>query len=81
MIPIRFRQHQTYKMVMYSTLSQLGDNSYPISLPDGKRSRPSHATAGTRLAEALATEKLDEYGASCRCFILPCDAKVPAKRK
>ncbi len=66
---------------MYSTLSQLGNNSYPISFPDGKHSHPSCATAGTRFAKALAAEKLDEYGASCQRFIRPRDAKVPAKRK
>jgi hypothetical protein len=47
----------------------------------GQRSRPIHATAGTRLAEAIAAEKLDEYGSSCRHFILPCNAKTPVKRK
>jgi len=47
----------------------------------GQRSRPIHATAGIRLAEAIAAEKLDEYGQSCHCFILPQDAKVSAKCK
>jgi hypothetical protein len=46
-----------------------------------QRSRPIRATAGTRLAEAIAAEKLDEYGTSCRRFILPRDAKASAKRK
>jgi len=47
----------------------------------GQRSRPIRSTAGTRLAEAIAAEKLDEYGSSCRRFTLPRDAKAPAKRK
>ncbi|KAI0260399.1 hypothetical protein BGY98DRAFT_940781, partial [Russula aff. rugulosa BPL654] len=47
----------------------------------GQRSRPIRSTAGTRLAEVIAAEKLDEYGSSCRRFILPRDAKAPAKRK
>jgi hypothetical protein len=47
----------------------------------GQRSRPIRATAGTRLAEAIAAEKLDENGQSCRRFVLPRDAKVSAKRK
>jgi hypothetical protein len=47
----------------------------------GQRSRPIRATAGARLAEAIAAEKLDEYGSSCRRFIIPRDAKVSAKRK
>jgi hypothetical protein len=47
----------------------------------GQRSRPIRATAGAQLAEAIAAEKLDEYGSSCRRFILPRDAKVSAKRK
>jgi hypothetical protein len=46
-----------------------------------QRSRPVRSTAGTRLAEAIAAEKLDEFGSSCRRFILPRDAKAPAKRK
>jgi len=46
-----------------------------------QRSRAIRATAGIRLAEAIAAEKLDEYGQSCRRFILPRDAKVSAKRK
>jgi hypothetical protein len=33
---------------------------------DQQRSRPVRATAGTRLAAALAAEKLDEFGNSCR---------------
>jgi hypothetical protein len=47
----------------------------------GQRSRPIRATVGARLAEAIATEKLNEYGSLCRRFILPRDAKVSAKRK
>ena len=47
----------------------------------GQRSRPVRATAGTRLAEAIAAEKLDEYGLSCRRFLPPQDAKASAKRK
>jgi hypothetical protein len=46
-----------------------------------QRSRPIRASAGTRLAEAIAAEKLDEYGSSCRRFIRPRDAKSSAKRK
>ena len=42
---------------------------------------PIHTTAGTQLTEAIAAEKLDENGLSCRCFILPCDAKASAKCK
>jgi len=47
----------------------------------GQRSRPTCATAGTRLAEAITTEKLDENGQSCRRFILCHDAKASAKHK
>jgi hypothetical protein len=47
----------------------------------GQCSCPIRATAGTRLAEAIAAEKLNEYGSLCRCFILPRNAKTPAKRK
>lgn len=47
----------------------------------GQRSRPIRATAGTRLAEVIAAEKLDEYGSNCRRFIAPREAKAPAKRK
>lgn len=47
----------------------------------GQRPRPIRATAGARLAEAIATEKLDEYGVACRRFVLPRDAKASAKRK
>ena len=47
----------------------------------GQRSRPIRTTAGTRLAEAIAAEKLDENGSSCRRFMLPRDAKASAKRK
>jgi len=47
----------------------------------GQRSRPIRTTAGTRLADALAAEKLDENGLSCRRFIQPRDAKASAKRK
>jgi len=36
------------------------------SATSGQRSRPIRAAAGTRLAEAIASEKLDEYGPSCR---------------
>jgi len=46
----------------------------------GQRSHPICATAGTRLAEAIAAEKLDENGVSCCRFVLP-HAKVSAKRK
>ena len=42
---------------------------------------PWRTLAGTRLAEVIATEKLDEYGSSCHHFILPRDAKASAKRK
>jgi hypothetical protein len=31
--------------------------------------------------EAIAAEKLDEYGSSCHRFIRPRDAKLSAKRK
>ena|SRR5712671_6250365 len=47
----------------------------------GQRSRPTCATAGTRLAEAITTEKLDENGQSCCRFILRHDAKASAKHK
>jgi hypothetical protein len=47
----------------------------------GQRSRPIRATAGTRLAEVIAAEKLDEYGSSSHRFILPHNAKVSVKRK
>jgi hypothetical protein len=47
----------------------------------GQRSRPIRSTAGTRYAEAIAAEKLNEYGSACRRFIQPRDAKAPAKRK
>jgi hypothetical protein len=45
------------------------------------RARPTRSTAGSRLAEAIAAEKLDEYGDSCRRFIQPRGAKTSAKRK
>jgi len=45
------------------------------------RIRPLRSTAGARLAEAIAAEKLDEFGSSCRRFITPRDPKTPAKRK
>jgi hypothetical protein len=35
-------------------------------LGSDQRSRPVRATAGTRLAAALAAEKLDEFGKACR---------------
>jgi hypothetical protein len=47
----------------------------------GERSCPTRATAGTRLAEAIAAEKLDEYGSSCRRFIQPRDVRTSTKRK
>jgi len=47
----------------------------------GQRSRPIRTSAGTRLAEAIAAEKLDEYGSSTRRFVLPRDAKTSTKRK
>lgn len=47
----------------------------------GQRLRPIRTTAGTRLADALAAEKLNENGLSCRRFIQPRDAKASAKRK
>ena len=40
-----------------------------------QRSRPIRSTAGARLADAIAAEKLDEYGSSCRRFILPRSTK------
>jgi hypothetical protein len=57
-----------------------------IFLPEGpeqvgQRSRPIRTSAGSRLAEAIAAEKLDEYGSSTRRFILPRDAKTSTKRK
>ena len=53
--------------------------TYLLSGQVHQRSR--RATAGTRLAEAIAAEKLDEYGLSCRRFVIPRDAKPSAKRK
>ena len=47
----------------------------------GQRSRPTCTTAGTQLADAIATEKLDEYESSCRHFIQPHDAQASAKRR
>jgi hypothetical protein len=52
-----------------------------VSFLSGQRSRPVRAAAGTRLKEAIAAEKLNEDGTSCRRFILPRDAKATAKRK
>ena len=53
----------------------------PTSSSCGQRSRPIRATAGIRLAEAIAAEKLDEFGSSCRRFIPARDAKASAKCK
>ena len=36
---------------------------------------------GTRLADAIAAEKLNEYGSLCRHFIQPRDAQASAKRR
>src|SRR6266849_5886945 len=47
----------------------------------GQRSHPIRATAGARLAEAIAAEKLNEDGSSCCRFILPRDVKASTKRK
>jgi len=47
----------------------------------GQRSCPTCATASTRLAEAIAAEKLDENGQSCCRFILHHDAKASTKCK
>ena len=83
MIPIRFNQRLEYQRVCLSLLC-FGQQLELIFLSGqvGQRSsRPIRATAGTRLAEAIAAEKLDEYGVSCRRFILPHDAKASAKRK
>jgi hypothetical protein len=52
-----------------------------LSGEPGQRSRPIYTTAGTRLAEAIAAEKLNEYGSLCCHFILPCDVKASAKCK
>ena len=46
-----------------------------------QRFHPTRTTAGTRLADAIAAEKLDEYGSSCRCIIQPRDARASAKRR
>jgi len=61
-------------------LITLGKNSF-LSGRVSQRSHPIHTTAGTRLAEAIAAEKLDENGVSYRRFVLPHHAKVSAKRK
>ena len=53
----------------------------PTSLSCGQHSCPIHATTGIRLAEAIAAEKLDEYGSFCCRFIPARDAKASAKRK
>jgi hypothetical protein len=54
----------------------------------GQRSRPVRVTTGTRLAEALAAEKLDEFGnptqssnSSCQRVIQPLKPRASAKRK
>ncbi|KAF8495508.1 hypothetical protein F5888DRAFT_1615702 [Russula emetica] len=47
----------------------------------GQCSRPIRATAGARLAEAIAAEKLNEDGSSCRHFILPRVVKASTKCK
>jgi hypothetical protein len=42
----------------------------------------AHAQSAPPLVpEAIAAEKLDEYGSSCHRFILPHNAKTPAKCK
>ena len=63
------------------SLSHFGQQLMFLSGQVSQRSRPVHATAGTRLAEAIAAEKLDEYGLSCRQFICPRDVKASPKRK
>jgi hypothetical protein len=80
MIPNRFNQRQVYKpykvcIQLYHKWQQL--ISFVLSV---QRSRPIRAAAGARLAEAIAAEKLNEDGTSCRRFI-PRDAKASAKRK
>ena len=62
MILIPFHQHQHhlgYKKVRFFTLLQFCDNSFSLLGQVGPCSRPVRATAGTRLAEAIAAEKLD----------------------
>ena len=80
MMPIQFNQHLRCKKVSPPVTFRGRQLTFLFSQV-GQRSRPIRSTAGTRLAEAIATEKLDEYGSSCRCFTLPHDAKAPAKCK
>lgn len=48
----------------------------------GQRIRPVRATAGTRLAAAIAAEKLDEFGNTIRSRpAQPLKPRGPAKRK
>jgi hypothetical protein len=69
---------QEGKVLNFVTFSQR-----PIFLSGqvGQRSCPIRSTVGTRLGEAIAAEKLDEYGSSCCRFIVPHDAKASVKRK
>jgi hypothetical protein len=79
MIPFRFNQRLGYKVCL--PLSCFRPQLIFLSDQVGQCSRPIRATAGTRLAQAIAAEKLDEYGVSCRRFVLPRDAKASGKRK
>lgn len=82
MIPIQFNQHlRSKKVCLLNILITFCATTHVFAGQVSQRSRPLRATAGTRLAEAIAAEKLDEYGLSCRRFTLPQDAKVSAKRK
>src|SRR5712672_597940 len=80
MMPIQFNQHLRRKKVS-PPVTFRGRQLTFLFGQVGQRSRPIRSTAGTRLAEAIAAEKLDEYGSSCHRFTLPRDAKAPAKRK
>jgi hypothetical protein len=75
---IPFNHHLGYRTVTrvrISTLLCFDDSSRCHFFQVGQRSRPVRSTAGTRLADAIAAEKLDEYGSSCRRFILPRSTK------
>ena len=78
-ISIQFHQRLLYKVCLsfttfWATTHFLLDQVYQCS-------HLTCATAGIRLAEAIAAEKLNKYGFSCRRFVIPCNVKASAKRK
>ena len=78
-ISIQFHQCLPYKVCLSFITFQA--TTHFLSDQVHQCSRPTRATAGIWLAEAIAAEKLDEYSFSCRRFVIPRDAKASAKRK